>query len=720
MPEKPNSPFYSVFDLSTARLNRSKKTPASHQHMALGKLHEWFQDSQKNSGAGGIVVLPTGGGKTYTAAHFLCSEPLSHGYKVLWLAHTHHLLEQAFDSFAPRDESVWPEQGVEVGCVAEPKASLSLRVVSGTPGHFPVSEVKGTEDVLIITLQTLARAWERREGLPGLSAFFKSAGQKLFVVFDEAHHAPAPGYRRLINDMRVHHRQMFLLGLTATPTYADVRKRGWLKKLFPQDILYEVSARKLMAEGILAKPIFERTKTDITPTFSQRDFQKWVGTFGDLPEDVIDNLANNRERNTLIAETYVNGRAKYGKTIIFAERWSQCEFLSEQLKKRGVEAGAVYSHVDATAGTATARNKHDKGENARVLENFKKGKLDVIINVRMLTEGTDVPSVNSVFLTRETTSQILLTQMVGRALRGPKFGGTETAYIVSFNDNWQHHINFADYRQLEDGGAEEANKEYGKRPPLQLISIELVRSLSRQMDTGITVAHGSFLSLMPVGWYRVEFDVLVAGTEDVEVSRDLIMVFEDNQKAFEKFIVHLANANLSAFANETLDLEPESVQATLDSWLDKFFDDASTRDPDEAKRSLADIARHMAQNEGQAPDFFPYAERVLHDLDAIVCELDTKRLTLREAQEALFIEYQRKDRFWPTFYNGFERFKSQADACLNRLLIGSSGAIVATIPVTRNTPESIPDREASDEIKEQVKRRDGYRCRCCGESSKSV
>ena len=41
----------------------------------------------------------------------------------------------------------------------------------------------------------------------------------------------------------------------------------------------------------------------------------------------------------------------------------------------------------------------------------------------MLTEGTDVPDVDTVFLTRQTTSKILLTQMIGRALRGPKFGG---------------------------------------------------------------------------------------------------------------------------------------------------------------------------------------------------------------------------------------------------------------------------------------------------------
>ena len=49
---------------------------------------------------------------------------------------------------------------------------------------------------------------------------------------------------------------------------------------------------------------------------------------------------------------------------------------------------------------------------------------------------------------RATTSRILLTQMVGRALRGPKFGGTDVAYVVSFVDNWQHLINWATYDEL--------------------------------------------------------------------------------------------------------------------------------------------------------------------------------------------------------------------------------------------------------------------------------
>jgi len=64
----------------------------------------------------------------------------------------------------------------------------------------------------------------------------------------------------------------------------------------------------------------------------------------------------------------------------------------------------------------------------------------VLVNVNILTEGTDLPSVQTVFLARPTTSTILMTQMIGRALRGEKAGGTATAYIVSFVDHWRDKI----------------------------------------------------------------------------------------------------------------------------------------------------------------------------------------------------------------------------------------------------------------------------------------
>ena len=82
----------------------------------------------------------------------------------------------------------------------------------------------------------------------------------------------------------------------------------------------------------------------------------------------------------------------------------------------------------------------------------------------MLTEGTDVPEAQTVFLTRQTTSRILLTQMVGRALRGPRFGGTPDAYIVSFIDDWKQRIHWATYDQLEEGLARRRRAGVSRTP----------------------------------------------------------------------------------------------------------------------------------------------------------------------------------------------------------------------------------------------------------------
>ena len=138
--------FYSEYDLSRAR-KITMKEPAGHQKMAIDDLIKWY-NIKRDSYAGGILVLPTGGGKTFTAIRFLCLTALSDGYKVLWLAHTHHLLEQAYSSFAEH-----------VGKIAEPRSKLKVRVVSGTIGHFRVSDIEPEDDVVIATLQTVTKAY---------------------------------------------------------------------------------------------------------------------------------------------------------------------------------------------------------------------------------------------------------------------------------------------------------------------------------------------------------------------------------------------------------------------------------------------------------------------------------------------------------------------------------------------------------------------------------
>lgn len=754
------SEFFRAFDLAQARRHASTVQPASHQRAALSKLHEWFErdpdamptSTRVNSkgrgvrGAavirrGGIMVLPTGGGKTFTAARFLCRGPLSQGYKVLWLAHTHHLLNQAYDAFAPRRAAQLAQRGYEVGLIAESRETLRVRVVSGSKGHFSARDIRGDDDVVISTLQTLSKALHDQHRRSGLRAFLKSA-PRLVVVFDEAHHSPAPSYRELLVSLSKSQAEMWLLGLTATPVHSDVNKQGWLKKLFPQGILHQVSARKLMADGVLARPVIEHLTTRIAPKWDEREYQKWLGTYRDLPENVVTHLAQNRDRNRLIADTYVKERSRYGKTLIFAERWYQCEQICEFLRARGVRVGALYSHVE----TQTPGKKRAPDANERTLQEFRDGSLDVLVNVRMLTEGTDVPDVQSVFLTRQTTSRILLAQMVGRALRGPKFGGTERAYIVSFVDDWGRSIPWAEYDDLADAPTETLDAERSSRPPLQMISVELVRRLARQTDSGEAMS-ASFASLMPVGWYETVFDVAKASDEDLpedasktmpeadetDTVRDFTLVFDANRAAFEHYIARLQEQQiecspaLARLAGESLVMD--DVRTFLERWHKEFFvspEDApevqkpgaqQRRERDERLRDLLDIARHVAQHDGEAPRFFSFDERQSHDLDALARAHIERDLGVRAVYEALQREYARDDRYWPTLYPNFSSFQLQYNACLARLLAATPTAwpVVAQPKSLMLKPSLM--QETSPEVKRQVKKRDGARCLCCGETA---
>ena len=391
---------YVRYPLAKVRQYPSRKEPAVHQEDALLALRKWFGTSASEKGA--ILVLPTGGGKTFTATRFLTQGPLSKGHKVIWLAHTHHLLDQAFGAFGTDSENRY-----EVGHVSGQRPELIIRTVSGTIGHGRVAEIERTDDVLIITLQTLARAMQASVHA-GLRGFLEEgAKQGLTVVFDECHHAPAPTFRKLIESLRQAVPHLYLLGLTATPTYTDERRKGYLKKLFPQGVRYEVTPHQLMLAKILARPILEEPATNIDPEFSEQDYRDWQGSYRDLPEKIIAHLAGNKVRNTFIADTYAHNREKYGQTIIFADRWYQCTALVELLRQRGVRADAVFSHQEANPGSVSGRAARTSDENEAVLAKFKRGELDVLVNIRMLTEGTDVPNARTVFLTRQTTSRIL-------------------------------------------------------------------------------------------------------------------------------------------------------------------------------------------------------------------------------------------------------------------------------------------------------------------------
>ncbi|MGC9517444.1 MAG: DEAD/DEAH box helicase family protein [Methanomicrobiales archaeon] len=691
------SEFYREYDLAKSRKVPSKINLAYHQTSARNELMKWFEE-EKEGYNGGLLALPTGGGKTFTAIRFLCQGPLSEGYKVLWLAHTHHLLEQAYYSFGPRD--IDQINGYEVGLIAEPREKLNVRVVSGTKEHFKVQDIGYNDDVLICTLQSAGSALKRKQ--PNFNDFLDSAGEKLFVIFDEAHHSPAPTYRNLILNLRERFKKMYLLGLTATPTYTDEVKRGWLKELFPDDIISQVTLKDLMSQNILAKPVFENANTDFEPDFDDREFEKWRTSFQDIPESIIDQLAENRSRNQFIARAYAKNKEKYGKTLIFADRWHQCVQLCEFLRKEGVNAGAMFSQVYQTpTGRIIGGNS-----NIKTLEKFKNNEIDVLVNIRMLTEGTDVPDVETVFLTRQTTSQILLTQMIGRGLRGPKFGGTSEANIVSFVDNWNQKINWAEWGRL-DGEIIDDEPVVKVRPPMILISIDLIRHLSKIMFKNNNIEIGPFLRNLPIGWYQTSF-YAKSEDSDYEETNRLVLVFENEKDSFEELINNLKNTDLREYEDEETTIISKSKE--LSNWANQFFNmkDLITED---LKNNIFYIASHMGQRK-ERPKFFPFDERKNHDMDILAREYIDLNLSLAQINDYLKKEFENTDRYWKIIYHNYMQFKQHFDACVNRIL-----ELKKTMEEPYKNKGEI--KNLDDDKKYQVKKK--YpKCLSCGEEKKML
>ena len=76
-----------------------------------------------------------------------------------------------------------------------------------------------------------------------------------------------------------------------------------------------------------------------------------------------------------------------------------------------------------------------RGPRRRAIVRFSEGRCDVLLNYGVLSTGFDAPKVSTVIIARPTKSAVLYSQMVGRGLRGPAMGGTETCTIIDVPDH---------------------------------------------------------------------------------------------------------------------------------------------------------------------------------------------------------------------------------------------------------------------------------------------
>lgn len=696
--------YYSlnVEDKLKEREGKEKKQPRRHQQEAFSALTEKLPVPITGY-AGTLLVLPTGGGKTYTAVNWICRHVLSAGIKVLWLAQTAYLLDQARQEFEGEIHN------------ANGRQQINMRVVSSSSSHSNAGRIELTDDVLICTTQTAISAF-KAEPLDGqgnvtqtpFRRFIENCrNSQLFVVVDEAHHTPAYGCRTLLWDqLRVTVNNLYVLGLTATPTHSDKRIRGWLNVIFDKGVCYEAKKEDLQQENILAVPKYIEKQTGMEVEVDDSLFDRLVHKHKDLPENIIEYLANNQGRNNLIIDDYLKNASKYGKTIIFADRWFQCEYILEQLNKQGVRAEAIYSATSAqNEPYQGGAGRRDNKKNEEVMKGFRADKYDVVVNVKMLTEGVDVPAVKTVMITRQTTSNILLTQMIGRALRGKKAGGGEDkdyANIVFFHDTWKRLLPWADV----SGGIERIGSVSAKMPPLEWISIHLVKLAAGDIEfKGLEDV--PYLTFIPVGFFGCEYTVSLAENEEMATFAENVVVYEFNKNSYFQMIDFLKEQNMTAYSDEKL--TDEQFEEYAEQMIRQYFN----AEKDDFDGALADnitkIVRHMAQN-GIAPDFLDFHERSRYDMDKIAADhVDTPPSQANIILRTMFTDSAMS---WQYLYKTFNNFKNAFNIALEKAL---NPSMPDDDDGAQDEGGVAPSSDVlTDEVKRQIISRDNYTCLCCG------
>jgi len=337
-------------------------------------LHAWLE-----AGKRGVIVLPTGAGKTIVAlkAISLLSEP------TLICVPTLDLIEQ------------WQSQ-----------LSEEFKIKVGVYGG-------GVHELEPITVATYDTAYLRAEEL----------GNKFtFVIFDEVHHLPAPGYMNIAEMLVAPYR----MGLTATYERED-GLHSELDRLVGGKI-FELAIGELVGEH-LADFVVEKIIVDLTPK-EKKEYEKEYKIYldylatsnislkspGDFRKLVLRSGRDPRAREALLARHHAR--------VIALNASSKMDVLRDILEKHMGDRILIFTEYNDLVYTISRKflipsitHKTPKNERVENLDKFRRGNYNIIVTSKVLDEGVDVPEASVGVILSGTGSKREFVQRLGRILR---------------------------------------------------------------------------------------------------------------------------------------------------------------------------------------------------------------------------------------------------------------------------------------------------------------
>jgi len=365
-----------------------------------------------------IIHMPTGSGKTRTTITSLLEYNIKTNFLndnfIIWLAHSDELCDQAKDSF----ENLWRSYGTYDLPLIRLK-DQKLEEIS-----------KFSSGIIICTYQKLHRM-RMNSSTSKILEFIRTKSK--FIIADEAHMVPAQTFRDSIEfitklDFTV------LIGLSATPGGYYIDQTEKLSNYFLKNKITITDANNkelendepinyLQKEGVLSHIKTHQVKTDFNFEFTSEEQEKILNNFEEgLSAELISKMGEDVERNICIFGELSNLYEQNLSSIVFA-----CSLKhTKLLYKICVLSGMKVAKID---------DKTSNQNRKKIVRDFKNKDIKIIFNYGVLSTGFDAPGTEAILIARPTTSPVIYSQMLGRGLRGPKFGGKSECLLIDLKDN---------------------------------------------------------------------------------------------------------------------------------------------------------------------------------------------------------------------------------------------------------------------------------------------
>ena len=327
-------------------------------------------------------------------------------------------------------------------------------------GEYPY----GAADCQVASIQTIVARCITTEKMP--------LPNSDVIIIDEAHRSLAPSYLTVIN----HYGEEVVIGLTATPIRGDGKGLGHVYDYMVQC----PSIGELIKQGHLVMPhTFAPTIPDLTGVRIKD---------GDYNEQDLGAAMNKRSLVGDVVEHWFR-LAHDRATVVFASSVKHSISLRDEFHKQGVKV----AHVDGDT---------DLKDRKSMIEDLRNGRLQVVTNCMVLTEGFDEPRLAAASLVRPTKNLGLFLQMGGRILRPCEEIGKTDARLIDHSGNVYEHGFIQDDHDwvLEEGRAlkttaDDRQKDFDEKNPITCVMCATVytRQLNCPQCGHVPVKHGKYV-----------------------------------------------------------------------------------------------------------------------------------------------------------------------------------------------------------------------------------